>query len=69
MKQLILQIEEGKYSFFMELIQNFDFIKVQEEGDNKEAIMENLKQGFEEMKLYKDKKLKGTPLNEFLNEL
>ena len=29
MKQIILEVEERKYKFFMDLIKNFDFINVQ----------------------------------------
>jgi len=53
----------------MELIKNLDFVQIEEGGDSKEEIIANLRQGFKEMKLYKDGKLKGTPLNDFLNEL
>ena len=39
------------------------------EKDNKEAILKNMKAGFEEMKLIKQGKLKATPLKDFLDEL
>ncbi|MCF6352323.1 MAG: hypothetical protein L3J06_04865 [Cyclobacteriaceae bacterium] len=68
MKQLTINIKENKFHFFMELIKSLDFVQVDEE-DSKEAILDNLKQGFKEMKLYKQGKMKGTPLNDFLNEL
>lgn len=69
MKQVILNIKEGKFQFFMELVKNLDFVQVDPDGDSKEEVMTNLKQGFKEMKLYKEGKMKGTPLNDFLNEL
>ncbi len=53
----------------MELIKNLDFVQVDSEGDSKDAIVANLKEGFKEMKLYKEGKTKGTPLKDFLNEL
>ncbi|MDX2002679.1 MAG: hypothetical protein SFW35_09605 [Chitinophagales bacterium] len=40
-----------------------------DEGDTKEEIVKNLKKGFEEMKLFKEGKTKGTALKDFLNEL
>ncbi len=52
----------------MELVKSLDFVQVDKE-DSKEAILDNLKQGFKEMKLYKQGKMKGTPLNDFLHEL
>ena len=69
MKQVTLNIKDSKFQFFMELVKNFDFIQVDPDGDSKEEVMANLKQGFKEMKLYKERKKEGTPLNDFLNEL
>ncbi len=53
----------------MELVTNFDFVQVDSDGDSKEEVIANLKQGFKEMKLYKEGEMKGTPLNDFLGEL
>ena len=69
MKQVTLNIKDDKFQFFMELVKNFDFIQVDSDGDSKKEVMANLKQGFKEMKLYKEGKKEGTPLNDFLNEL
>jgi len=69
MKQVTLNIKEGKFQFFMELVKNFDFVQIDPDGDSKEEVMTNLKQGFKEMKLYKQGKMRGTPLNDLLNEL
>ena len=53
MKQVILQVKDGKYKFFMELMRSLDFVQVAEDqGDPKEEILANLKQGFQEMKLH-----------------
>ena len=69
MKQVTLNIKDGKFQFFMELVKNFDFVQVDSDGDSKEEIIDNLKQGFKEMKLYKEGKMEGTPLKDLLNEL
>ena len=70
MKQVILNIKDGKFPFFMELIKSFDFVHVnKEEGDSKEAILRNIKKGLEDVKLFKQGKLKTTPAKKFLNEL
>ena len=71
MKEVILKVPEKEYVFFMKLIKSLGFVKVEktDEGDSKEVIINNLKQGFKEMKLMKEGKMKGIPLNEFLNEL
>lgn len=70
MKQVILQVKDGKYKFFMELIRSLDFVQIEENReDTKEEVLANLKQGFQEMKLHKEGKVKGTPLEDFLDEL
>jgi hypothetical protein len=73
MKQVVLQIEEGKYQFFMELIRSLSFVEVKasddEPEDSKEEILENLAKGFNDLNLYKQGKLKTFPAKEFLNEL
>jgi hypothetical protein len=70
MKQVVLNIKESKYRFFMELIKSLDFVKVQENKENsKEEVVENLTQGFKELNRYKKGKLKTTPAKDFLNEL
>ena len=69
MKQLTLNIADNKFQAFLEFIKTLDYVKVEEEGDSKEAIIANLKEGFKEMKLYKEGKISGTPLKDFLNEV
>ncbi len=69
MRQVTLNIREGKYQFFMELIKSLDFVQVADGEDTREEIMGNLEEGFKEMKLYKEGKIKGTPLKDFLDEL
>jgi len=69
MRQVTLNIADSKFEAFLEFIKTLDYVKVEEDGDSEEEIVANLKQGFKEMKLYKEGKLKGTPLNDFLNEL
>ena len=70
MKQVILQVKDGRYKFFMELIRSLDFVQVaKDQEDTKEEILVNLKQGFQEMKLHQEGKVKGTPLEDFLDEL
>ena len=71
MKEVILKVPDKEYGFFMKLVKSLGFVRVEkaDDGDSKEEIMENLTKGFEEMKLFKEGKIKGTPLKDFLNEL
>ena len=67
--KVILDIQDNRVPFFMELINSLDFVQVEDEGDSKEAIISNIKRGLEEVKLAKKGKLKTTPAKDFLNEL
>jgi hypothetical protein len=69
MKQIIINIPDDKYAFFIELVKSLDFVQMEEMGDSKEEIIANLKEGFKEMKQFKEGRLKGTPLEDFLDEL
>jgi len=69
MKEITIKVPENKYTFFMELIESLGFVQVREEGDAKEEVIANLREGFKEMELIKQGKSKGTPLNDFLDEL
>lgn len=70
MKQVVLNIKDDKYHFFLDLVKNFDFVQIEEiEGDSKKDILENLTQGFKDLKLYKQGKLKTSSAKDFLNEL
>ena len=70
MKQVILNIKEHKFQFFMDMIKKFDFIQVLEmEEDSKETIVKNIEDGFKEMRLYKEGKLTRIALKDFLGEV
>ena len=68
MTHITLAVDDKKINFFMELIKNFDFIKV-EEADSKSAIRANIKQGVKELNLIKQGKLTAKPIKQLLDEL
>lgn len=68
MKQVVLNIKENKFQFFMELIQNLDFVKI-EDGDKKKAVSDNIKSGIEELNLINEGKKEATLAKDFLDEL
>jgi len=48
MKQIILRIPDNKYSFFIELLKNFDFVTIEKEGmdipeEQKNKVRERMK--------------------------
>ena len=71
-KRIVLDVTSRKYDFMMELLQNFDFVKVVQEendADSREDIIANLKQTAEDLQLLKAGKLEARPAREFLKEL
>ena len=70
MKKVTLEISEGKYDFFVELIKNFDFVNIASvDEDTKEQIKTNLTKAFKDLKQYKESGLKTTSAQVFLDEL
>jgi hypothetical protein len=53
----------------MELISNFDFVKIEEDGDTKEEILTNIKQGLAELNLYKAGKMEFRNANALIDDL
>ena len=70
-RQVILNVKPQKYNFLVELLKNFDFVKITEEkdGDSREEIIANLQQAARDLKLLKEGKLKTRPARELLKEL
>lgn len=70
MKQVVLNIPENKFSFFMELVRNFKYIKIEKTVEIADSdIVEGIRQGLKEVQLIEQGKMKATPLKDFLNEL
>ncbi|OOQ60495.1 hypothetical protein [Mucilaginibacter pedocola] len=77
MKQVTISVPEKKFPFFMKLMQSLNFVKVVEPATKPEEqlnseqkeVWENVKQGFEELKLAEAGKLKARPIQELLDEL
>jgi hypothetical protein len=71
-QRVVLTVSQRKYHFLMELLQNFDFVQVEREGyngDSHEEIVANLKLAAKDLKLIREGKLEGRPVEELLNEL
>lgn len=68
--QLILEIEDTKLEFFKGIIQNFSFVKIEEdeyEEDTDEQLRKNIRTGVKEL-LFGGKK-KSRSARDFLKEL
>jgi hypothetical protein len=69
-QRVVLNVASRKYKFLMELLGNFNFVQIEENGgDTREEIIANLKEAAESLKLIKEGKLTVCPAEELLNEL
>lgn len=69
MKQVVLEVEEKKYKFFMEVIKNFDFVNVVKEDVAKKEAIKMIVQGMQDAMLASEGKIKTRSAKAFLNEL
>ena len=69
MKQVTLQIPDNKYAFFLELINNLDFVNKVDSNVAEEQVLNGLKQAVKEVNLIKEGKLQARSLQEVLDEL
>ena len=71
MRQVTVYTTDKDYNHFVQLAKNLSYVKKIETDDEptKEEIVENIKAGLEEVRLFEKGELKTTPAKEFLNEL
>ena len=71
MKHISLTIPDNKYQFFLELIENLSFVEVEDDKavDSEKKVLKSIEQGFKEVKMVQEGKLKSRPAKEFLDEL
>lgn len=67
MKKNIIEVDEKKYNFFLDLLKNFDFVSIKKES-RKDTII-SIAKGMRQAKLASDGKLKSRPVKSFINEL
>lgn len=68
MKEVTLKIREDKYPFFVELIRNFNFIKINNKPSEKEILV-SVARGMKEAELATKGKLKTKSAKAFINAL
>jgi hypothetical protein len=67
--KLILDIQDNKAAFFMELLKSFSFVKAKPLTPYKEKVLEDVKEAVEEMQLIKAGKIKGRNAEDLFDEL
>ena len=67
---LLIEIQDNKAAFFMELLKNFSFVKKAKPMTAEKALLiQEIKEAVEEVKLAKQGKIKLRNAEDFLNEL
>ena len=74
MAVLTLEIDDEEVKFFKDLIYHLPFVKIQNEGENRDedsddAVIANIRQGLQELRNIEQGSMKSRPAREFLNEL
>lgn len=68
MKEIVLEVKENKYQFFLDVLKNFDFVSVKKKSSNKDIII-SVAKGMQQAKLASEGKMNSRPAKSFLNEL
>jgi len=69
MKQVVLNIPDNKFSFFMELVNNLGFKNMKQITKEQQQFVDDLQQSLEQVKLHQEGKIKLQSAGDFLNEL
>ncbi len=69
MKQVTLNIPDKKLPFFMELVKNLGYVKMEENNLSKEQLLDELKDAVKELTSIQKGKAKARPINALLDEL
>jgi hypothetical protein len=67
MKELVLEVKEEKYRFFIELIKSLDFVSVKTQS--KKELLLNVARGMQEAALAGKGKIRSRSAKSFLNDL
>ena len=70
MRHVTVYTTDKEYNHFVELAKNPHYVKkIETDEEPKESILDNIKAGLEEVRLFKKNKLKTTTAKDFLSEL
>lgn len=68
--KILLDIQDSKVSFFMEVVKNFSFIKKATQISVAKAnLMQDIKEAVEELRLVREGKLEARNAEDLINEL
>ncbi len=69
MQRIVLDIPDNKINFFMELVNNLGFKKVEKLSNKQIEFVDDLKSSLNEVELHRQGKIKLQSAKDFLNEL
>ena len=71
MRHVTVYTTDKEYGHFVELAKNLHYVKKIETDEKpvEDTLLDNIKAGLNEVKLFKKGKLKTTPAKDFLSEL
>jgi hypothetical protein len=70
MRHATIYTTDTEYSHFVELAKSLSYVKkIETDEKPQEYLLNNIKTGLEEVRLFKEGKLKTTAAKDFLNEL
>lgn len=67
--KILLDIQEDKVAFVMELLDSLSFVKAQLVSDEEIEVVRDVREAVEELNLMKEGKLKGISAQQLLDEL
>ncbi|NME69069.1 hypothetical protein [Flammeovirga aprica] len=67
--KVLIDIEDSKVEFVLELLNNLKFVKTEPLTPHKAEVLQSLSEAVTEMRLIKKGKLKATPAKDLLDEL
>ncbi len=67
--KIILDIEDNKVAFVLELLNNLPFVKAKTITPEKAQLLEEIKESVENLNLFKRGELKARPAKDLIDEL
>ena len=67
--KIILDIEDNKVAFVLELLNNLPFVKAKTITPEKAQLLEEIKESVENLNLFKRRELKARPAKDLIDEL
>jgi hypothetical protein len=67
--KILLDIPDNKAIPLLEVLKSISYVKAKQLTDSKAALLSDIREAVEEMKLVKQGKLKARPIEDLLNEL